>query len=89
MCHVEVAPRRRVRDEGAELRILDRDLPETHFRHASGRSFAPALLLQRFEHAVEADLRGVRDVGKSVFSQSRFTASSSCGTSARPSALRS
>ena len=57
--HVEFAAAVGVGDERAEFRVLDRDLPEAHVvvlmrRHRE----------ERFEHAVVADARGVRDVAE-------------------------
>ena len=70
---VELIPRMRVGDEGAEFRVLDGDLPEARndilaldsvsrtVRTLRGRSLPPKQFLQQ---SVEGDLRGVRNVGE-------------------------
>ena len=55
--HVELPAAGGVGDEGAEFRVLDRNLSEAH-----GMSRVAGDAVQRIQQPVEADLRGVRNV---------------------------
>ena len=56
---IELPPRRRIGDERAEFRVLDRDLSES-----DGVSLGKTLRPERFQQSVERNLRRIGDVAE-------------------------